>query len=76
MRRSAWHALDHAWEIEDRAKEELGATPLRVWRASVDRRLEVEDRCAFHRLKVSHKNACAGDGHDMDPVSMGWSDGG
>jgi hypothetical protein len=20
VRRSAWHALDHAWEIEDRAK--------------------------------------------------------
>jgi hypothetical protein len=20
IRRSAWHALDHAWEIEDRAK--------------------------------------------------------
>jgi hypothetical protein len=24
VRRAAWHALDHAWEIEDRAKPEVG----------------------------------------------------
>jgi hypothetical protein len=24
VRRSAWHALDHAWEIEDRSRPEEG----------------------------------------------------
>jgi hypothetical protein len=27
IRRSAWHALDHAWEIEDRSRPESGGTP-------------------------------------------------
>jgi hypothetical protein len=27
VRRVAWHALDHAWEIEDRAEERQGRVP-------------------------------------------------
>jgi len=37
VRRSAWHALDHAWEIEDRSGEAEGGSTTSVRRPSVTR---------------------------------------